>query len=195
VGVYVRLATNTTVSGNYIGLNAAGTAALGNTSEGVRIESGTGTTVGGLTATPGTGAGNVISGNLSGVSVVGGTDNTIQGNLVGTNAAGTAALGQAAGVIFASSANNNTVGATAAGARNVLSGNTSGVTLRLSAHNNVILGNYIGTDIGGTADLGNAGDGVHIELAATDNTIGGTSAAARNVISGNNGVGVQMLDS
>jgi CSLREA domain-containing protein len=58
---------------------------------------------------------------------------------------------------------------------------------------NVLEGNYIGTDVAGTTAIGNGNAGVLIEGA--NNRIGGTTAAARNVISGNqgNGVGGIML--
>ena len=56
---------------------------------------------------------------------------------------------------------------------------------------NVIAGNYIGTDAAGALDRGNGANGVSIE-SSIDNTIGGTSAGARNVISGNEGNGVAI---
>jgi titin len=43
--------------------------------------------------------------------------------------------------------------------------------------------------------LGNTNQGVAIFLGATYNTVGGTTAGARNVISGNNQVGVRISDS
>ncbi len=48
----------------------------------------------------------------------------------------------------------------------------------------IIQGNFIGTNATGTAALGNGGDGVLIS-SVSSNTIGGTTAAARNIISGN----------
>jgi CSLREA domain-containing protein len=59
------------------------------------------------------------------------------------------------------------------------------------ANSNRIEGNYIGTDASGTADLGNVGGGVTLD-GAQNNVVGGTSAAARNVISGNSGDGVEI---
>ena len=58
------------IEGDLIGTNASGLAALGNTSIGINVTS-FGNTIGGLTATPGTGAGNVISGNPIGIDDVG----------------------------------------------------------------------------------------------------------------------------
>ena len=50
---------------------------------------------------------------------------------------------------------------------------------------NRIEGNFIGTDPTGTLDRGNPDDGVNIFGGASENVIGGTTPAARNVISGN----------
>lgn len=52
------------------------------------------------------------------------------------------------------------------------------------ATGNLVQGNFLGTNVDGTLDLGNARSGVIIE-AASDNLVGGTTAGARNVISGN----------
>src|SRR5262249_32830224 len=56
---------------------------------------------------------------------------------------------------------------------------------------NVIQGNFIGTDVLGTADRGNSGSGVFIDDGA-NNTIGGTAPAERNLISGNDNYGVAI---
>ena len=91
-----------------------------------------------------------------------------------------------------------TIGGTTAGARNVISGNTGdGVDISGSGSTgNVVEGNFIGVNAAGTAALGNANGvgtfsgGVVIESGASDNTIGGTTPGARNVISGNAFAGV-----
>jgi hypothetical protein len=57
--------------------------------------------------------------------------------------------------------------------------------------NNLIEGNFLGTDRSGLLALGN-GDGVSIALLADDNQIGGTIPAARNLISGNTTRGVVL---
>jgi titin len=54
-----------------------------------------------------------------------------------------------------------------------------------------VQGNYIGTDVSGTAALGNGSDGIAI-LNGSDSTVGGTTAAAANVISANGGSGVLL---
>src|SRR5262249_45264699 len=138
------------VAGNLIGTNASGTAALGND---------TGVLVGGPNNTVGgtlTGARNIISGN-KGIGVIVYSANFVVGNFIGTNAAGTAAIGNATGVGVGGT--NNIVGGTTAGARNVISGNSfCGIWLSgggMDAENNLVQGNYIGTDSTGTAPLGN----------------------------------------
>src|SRR5205807_5057537 len=109
------------------------------------------------------------------------------GNVIGLNAAGTASVGNAvAGVII--TGGSATVGGTAAGSRNVISGNTgssgfaSGINISGGAGSQV-LGDFIGTNPAGTAKIAN-GVGITINGAA-NNTIGGTTAAARNIVSGN----------
>lgn len=52
-------------------------------------------------------------------------------------------------------------------------------------------GNFIGTDPSGTTAEGN-GDGVSIDGGANNSTIGGTSSADRNLISGNSGDGIDV---
>ena len=52
-----------------------------------------------------------------------------------------------------------------------------------------------GTDINGTADLGNSVNGVFLTNGAADNTIGGTAAGEENLISGNGGDGLFFGDS
>jgi hypothetical protein len=66
-----------------------------------------------------------------------------------------------------------------------------------NASNNTIAGNYIGTDSSGTADRGNGSlalftSGILLENGSSGNTIGGTTAADRNVISGNEYSGIAI---
>ena len=88
------------IRGNYIGTNAAGTAAIaGNASNGIRVLVASGITIGGIAA----GEGNLVSGNGSAGIATDDTSSavTIQGNKVGTNAAGTAAVANGGGVSLA----------------------------------------------------------------------------------------------
>jgi titin len=75
--------------------------------------------------------------------------------------------------------------------RNLISGNTYGVTIdTATTTQTVVAGNWIGLAANGTA-AGNV-TGVTLSGGTTNNTIGGTTAAARNVISGNTGIGVSI---
>ena len=75
------------------------------------------------------------------------------------------------------SGTGNTIGGTAAGARNIISNNFEGI--EINSNDNVVQGNYIGTDITGTLDRGNrSDDGVEIRNSATGNLIGGTAEGA-----------------
>jgi titin len=187
-------ATANVVQGNFIGTDVTGTADLGNTFDGARIDGGAhGNLVGGSTA----GARNVISGNGVGtkISGTGTTGNAVRGNFIGTDASGAADLGNSnSGVVIEGGASGNVVGGTAAGARNVISGNDEyGVrVLSGGTAGNRVLGNYIGTDVTGTIDLGNVLTGVILDSEARDNVVGGTAAGARNVISGNGQGGVHI---
>ena len=177
-GVVLGGAGSHVVEGNYIGTDVAGAAALGN-SWGIRIApNSNGNRVGGTTGA----AGNVISGNVElGMDVEGpSTGNVVQGNFIGTNASGTAAVPQLYGVFVFGT--GNTIGGTAPGAGNVISGNTFG-GVHLYAAGDSVQGNLIGTNASGTGALGNL-TGIEVSFNASG-TIGGGTAAARNVISGN----------
>ena len=181
------------IRGNWIGLNGAGTAALPNGFASVEIYVGPqGNHVGGTVG----GAGNVISGNSSqGVAINGANSNFVEGNFIGTNPAGTGAIPNAwAGVTIFGGATSNTIGGTAAGAGNLISGNSNqGIYIvNAGTNSNVVAGNLIGVNIAGTAAVPNAYAGVEISTGAQANTIGGTTAAARNVISGNQNQGVSL---
>ncbi len=118
---------------------------------------------------------------------------SITGNIIGLNAAGTGIVAnEGSGITVLST--NNTIGGTTTLERNIISGNnTVGINLTgAGATNNLILGNYVGTSITGLVDLGNAEDGIQLDTGASNNTIGGLTATARNIISGNNNAGIAI---
>ena len=174
----------TIVQGNYIGLNAAGTAALGRAQLGIQNRGPT-TLIGGTAS----GAGNVIAGCGTGIQTSGFfNDNAlIQGNRIGTNAAGTAALPNAWGMSVGGE--NVTVGGAAPGAANLISGNTGYGIIAQSGPGVTIQGNRIGTTLDGTAPLPNE---VGVYLLGAGHLVGGTAAGAGNLISGNAKEGVQI---
>ena len=81
---------------------------------------------------------------------------------------------------------------------NLIAGNTGvGISLGDLSTQNVVLGNFIGTDPSGTAALPNGDDGIDIHATSTNNTIGGTNTTpgqlnVGNLISGNTGYGVEV---
>jgi hypothetical protein len=179
--------SQSTIQGNFIGTNAAGTLAIPNLLDGIAISDAEFSLIGGTTP----GAGNVISGNFgSGISLTNDASATkIQGNIIGLTAAGNARLGNGGVGVFVSSSPSAMVGGTASAARNIISGNASdGVTLNES-NNSDIVGNYIGTDITGTVDLGNTLNGVFVDE-TSNSRVGGDVAGAGNLISGNGENGV-----
>jgi hypothetical protein len=189
-------ARNNLVAGNKIGTNAAGSAALPNQHAGVFIYfDAAGNTVGGAAAA----YSNLISGNTNGIGVdleISTLNNLVAGNRIGTNAAGTAALANGVGLQIGRTADRNTVGGTAAGAGNLISGNTTGVVI--GGATNLIQGNRIGTNAAGTAAVPNLSWGISLQSLDGDdggsNTVGGAAAGAGNLISGNAGYGVQVLE-
>ena len=123
---------------------------------------------------------------------------TVEGCFIGTDASGTVAHGnETTGIaVFG---NNCTIGGTTAAARNLISGNGAlAVAIATGVGRSVIEGNFVGTDITGDRSLPtNLLTVAGLHLASTgvspqgvNNTVGGTTPEARNVISGNNGAGV-----
>jgi hypothetical protein len=132
--------------------------------------------------------------------------NNVEGNLIGLQAGGALALRNDGNGILITSSPANTVGGSDASRRNVISANGTGANSTAdgiditndASDNNLVAGNYIGTDISGTLDLGNAGEGVNINSSADNNMIGGLAAtpggAPGNVISGNGNSGCGDCD-
>ena len=113
--------------------------------------------------------------------------------MIGTDHTGTTAIPNGVDGVEINDAFNNTIGGTAGASSNVISGNTGdGVEITSSgATGNVVAGDYIGTSLNGLAALANA-TGVTISSGASDNTIGGTTSGAPDVISGNSAEGVRI---
>ncbi len=191
VSIIGNNATGNMVQGNYIGTDASGTGTLGNNNNGIYIQDAHSNTIGGVTG----GTRNIISGNGSGIliNLVNATGNLVQGNYIGTDVSGMADLGNSGYGVLIINAPNNIIGGTGTGARNLISGNNvGGIYINsTTATGNQVQGNYIGTNVSGTVARGNSGPGVRIDN-APNNTIGGTIAGARNLISGNSGEGVMI---
>jgi parallel beta-helix repeat protein len=192
-GIRLAMRGFNVVEGNYIGTDPTGTVALGNTVGGVRVGAAPNNRIGGTT----TAARNVISGNSQdGLELQNSHGTVVQGNFVGTDASGTTALGNSqTGINVSNGSANTLIGGTQPGAGNVISGNTTGVSITFAPTTRTrVVGNLIGTDVSGSVDLGNYW-GIYTSLGASHTLIGGTGPAARNVISGNNSAGIALSGS
>lgn len=190
------------IVGNYIGLSANGSNALGATDSGVYIFGATATTIGGSE----TGAANVISGNqqcgvtianrsgIAGQAINTAVGNLVAGNFIGTDPAGARAIGNSSYGVLIDGASSNIIGGAASGSRNILSGNKNiGVgILQATSVGNQILGNYIGLAEDGSTLLSNGLNGVYSEGPGT--VIGGSADGAGNAISGNGSSGVRLAN-
>jgi parallel beta-helix repeat protein len=187
-------ATNNTLSGCWFGLGDTGTNSVPNAYQGIYLGGGASRNIiGGATAQ----ARNVISGNAQyGVYLTGPgtTGNQISGNYIGTDFSGSNAVPNGkSGIILLNGAGGSYIGGIAGLlTRNVISGNSEyGIDLENTA-SNVVLGNYIGLNAGGSTSLGNTLAGVGVLAGAQNNLIGGPGAGARNVISGNAQYGILL---
>ncbi|MEY2612577.1 MAG: Cyclolysin, partial [Planctomycetota bacterium] len=176
---------------NTIGLNALGNAAIANGQFGVYVGSGQliglagisdawRNRIGGSTS----GDRNIISGNNGpGVWIAGTSskESVVEGNYLGTDRLGQLAIPNTVGVLITDGANLNIIGGPLTSSRNLISGNaTSGVILRGAfTVNNIIRGNWIGTDSTGSVAIANQHYGIQIAEGAAYASI------LSNVISGN----------
>lgn len=187
-GIRIDSSGSNVVQANFLGTDATG-AVAGNGNGGVMVLNASGNLIGGTNAAQR----NVLSGgNNYGVYLQGASSgNTVAGNFIGTTAAGTNALGNVTGGVVIYGAPSNLIGGTTPGAGNVIAGNAGGGVLisTAAATANQVQGNWIGTDRTGRLALGNGASGVKIDGAA-GNLIGGTNAAAGNVIAANGEAGV-----
>lgn len=118
---------------------------------------------------------------------------TIRNNYIGTDVTGATAAPNGANGIYVNGVMSNTIGGITTADRNVISGNTlDGILIDGSgATGNKVEGNYIGVVAAGDDGLGNNLDGVGL-AGSSGNTIGGSTAGARNIISGNSNQGVSI---
>ena len=184
------LAPSGLVEGNYVGTDKTGVNPLGNGGVGVLV-SGAFATIGGDVP----GSGNVIAASGGhfedqfGIEILA-PSAQVEGNLVGTDATGTKALGNLMDGIFVDGA-SATIGGTTPAAGNLVSGN-QGYGIDIFAPSALVEGNKVGTIAAGTTALGNASGGILQDASATGVTIGGTTAGASNLISGNGGAGIEL---
>jgi len=195
-GIFVQGSnSDNAITGNRIGTNINGNAASANGGNGILLSGSSNNTIGGTSVA----VRNVISGNMgSGVKITGSSasGNVLQGNYIGTDVSGAVALVNGFGGVRIDSG-MNVIGGSVSGAGNIISGNT-GVGVYIDGLNgdmsNTIRGNYIGVDKTGGVALGNTTEGIVLSN-AMGTTVGGSSTLERNVVSGNQGAGVQITGS
>lgn len=176
------------VEGNYVGTDATGTFALGNGMSGTMIA---------LAAFGNLLQGNLISGNIGagvGIDDQGSSYNEIVGNRIGTDATGTRAIPNGNHGVWINETLSafNRIGGTRPEERNLVSGNLL-YGMAINSSGNVVLGNFVGTDITGRKPVGNGDVGVN--FSRSPNMLGGATAEESNVIAANGGVGVGVSGS
>jgi parallel beta-helix repeat protein len=195
INIYGSEAEGTnTIAGNYIGTDPTGKIDMGNLYNGIYLGIGAQhNTIGGRTAADR----NVISGNETGIylSNAGVDSNLIIGNYIGTDVSGTFVIENGRGIELSYGPSANIIGGSDPGERNIISGNhESAVYIHNGCRNNVIIGNYIGTNVTGTDTLSNL-YGVRLYTSCACNLIGGTTPSEGNVISGNTNIGILLTGS
>lgn len=190
-GLYLSSGGSSNIYGNYVGTDITGTLAIPN-SVGIHISVDS-TNIGGIIP----GQGNLISGNTqNGITIFASFtfDNTVRGNLIGTDVTGMLALPNQGNGINFHAATRTTIGGLIPEARNIISGNGGTGVSVFDTDSTYIYGNYIGTNITGTAPLPNVRSG--ISMFVTYHTfVGNATPAGANVISGNASDGISMTGS
>ena len=141
----------------------------------------------------------IISGNLGNGIELSGLANGVQitDTSTGTNTAINAAIpNQGSGILIAGHARGNAIGGFQASVEprvTVSANGRHGIEVAGSARDNFIFNTYIGTSALGTANLGNAMDGIYLGPGTSKTTIGGTSSDFENRIvnNGRNGLNIQ----
>ncbi len=187
-GVRIYESDNNVVAGDKIGTDATGEIVLRNSGAGVEIDSSSSNTIGGTVPARLTSSRAMLRESRSTRETTMLSPGTRSGQMPREQSHWATRDG-----VEIDSSSGNTIGGTSTGAADVISGNgSSGVELDGSS-DNLVEGDFIGTDASGTQALGNGYSGVIIQNSATDNTIGGTSAIAGNLISKNDGPGVVVV--
>lgn len=187
--------SNSTIQGNYIGLDVTGSVSHGNGGHGLFFTGSTGNLIGGTLPAHR----NVISGNsgISGIRFTAGSPaNLVQGNFIGTDATGLLDRGNQRGIQFDNNSNSNIVGGTIAQARNVIAGNGINQINFATSSSITIQGNYLGvgrdgsTPMGGLSGIFMGGRSNHTIGGSAGVTPGGPCTGACNVISANGVAGI-----
>lgn len=190
-------AHNNTIIGNFIGTDATGTKSIGN-SIGVLLHEFEGGSpicnqIGGVEENEK----NLISGNSSdGIHIYGpGADsNKVIGNYIGTNFSATNSIPNGGnGITIVNGARYNTIGGNNENERNIISGNDNdGISIQGSdVNNNQVIGNFIGTDLSGTIDLGNS---IGVVIGHTSSGFNRNNSVSQNLVINNKYGGIWLGD-
>jgi len=201
--------TGITVSRNLIGTDATGRVGIENHSHGLDVQA-TGNVI----------RGNVISNSGDTGLVLSTGQSTVQGNRIGTDVTGTKSLGNGfdPSAIFLGQPINGTDGIIACGSGNTIGGSGAGQGNLVSANrgdgiflggdNNVVQGNRVGTNAGGSSALPNHVSGIGSRAQpfqgvgfcqqapagpGGSHTIGGTLPGAGNLVSANLANGIDLV--
>lgn len=189
-GIVLRTGGSNIVTGNYIGVDTAGTAARANDVDGIFIDNSGSNTIG-STSSSAASARNIISGNTgNGIYIAGinATQNAIQNNFIGTGVTGTTDLRNGGVGVRINGASRNSVGGTAAAPLNTIAFNGGDGVHVLSGSGNLIRRNSIfnNTGLGINLDPGANNNIVapQLTLATTTNTSGVSSTVASGTYAG-----------
>lgn len=178
------------ITGNFVGVDASGSQAVGNGFSGVTLFQAHGNRLGG----PVRSEGNLIAGNRQSGCLLSTNSfgNAILGNWIGVDVTGLKSLPNAHNGVTLHTAFGNQLGGGEPGEGNLISGNVfHGVELGLGSVSNVIWGNRIGTDATGLRPISNGQSGLRILSAG--NQVGGVREGEGNLISGNLRHGVSLV--
>jgi parallel beta-helix repeat protein len=179
------------IRGNFLGTDVTGTQALGNGGAEVDLAGSGPVTVGGTNPADR----NILSAARAnsrqggyGINLFFGGGAVVQGNFIGTDVTGLRPLGNQTYGIYDLSVGGNTIGGANPGASNVISGNDGAGVYVGTTSTDLFAGNFIGTDVTGTAALPNGYDGGVYAIQPL--TFGGPGAG--NLVSGNGAIGISL---
>ncbi|MBC7384458.1 MAG: right-handed parallel beta-helix repeat-containing protein, partial [Bacteroidia bacterium] len=219
-GIYLGNSKNNKIINNYIGVKASGNSSkdvldydLGNFYCGIKIETGSANTIIKDNIVSGNGfrsfeayaaityptnnGGETMKGHGILIKDATTSGNVLTGNYVGIGADGSTKIGNKQDGVSIQGATGTIIGGNSAALRNVLSGNTWGLTISSNYFNSQssdieVYGNYVGTDATGTLAVGNSEGGIGVTNYTKGTIIGSANPGDRNIISGN-GSGISLL--
>lgn len=170
-----------TVIHNWVGLNFDGSGAMPNNNNGIDADN-----VGATRFLE-----NVVSGNsANGIYVVASNGAILERNVVGLDPLGVQGIGNGANGMFVEFLSNASIGTDGNG-NTVGSNANAGIMINATTNTNV-RGNKVGTSASGLVARPNL-EGIIVNGGSTG-TIGGNTVGSRNIVSGNNGVGIKVVN-